>query len=171
MKKIFRKNKGDSQVFRGKTKEGLSPVVTTVLLIALTIIITIIIFLWFRGMVEEGVTKFGENIQLACDKVEFEASYSEGIMSISNTGNIPIFRVDLKTTSDGNYVTKDIKEFAGGSNWPTSGLGVGGVFSGDIGGEIGSPQKITILPVLIGTSSKGKKTFMCQGQYGKEIEL
>ena len=47
----------------------------------------------------------------------------------------------------------------------------GGTFSGYIGDEpgIGSAEKITVLPVLIGTSSKGKKTFVCGGQYGQEI--
>ena len=54
-------------------KRGLSPVVATVLLIAIVIIIGLIVFLWFRGMTEETITKFGtENIRFACDDVYFE---------------------------------------------------------------------------------------------------
>ena len=57
-------------------KRGVSPVIATVLLISMVVIIGIIIFLWFRGMVGETVTKFGKNIELACEDVVFDASYS-----------------------------------------------------------------------------------------------
>ena len=149
-------------------KKGLSPVITTLLLITLTIVITVVIFLWFRGMVEEGVTKFGKNIRLVCDDVDFDVSYSSGTLSIVNTGNVPIFRVNVKVSSSGNYQTTDIKDFDGGDSWPETGLAQGGTFSGDIGSEVGSADQIIVLPVLIGTSTKGKKTFVCEGQYGKE---
>jgi len=152
-----------------RKKQGLSPIVTTVLLIALTIAITAVVFLWFRGMVEEGVTKFGKNIKLVCDDVEFDASYSSGTLNIVNNGNVPIFRVNVKTSQDGAYQTKDIKDFTAGSTWPDTGLAQGGTFSGSIGSEIGSANGISVLPVLIGASSKGKKTFVCEGQYGQEV--
>lgn len=171
MRKRLRK-KNRQQFSQGKiVNKGLSPVVTTILLIGLTIVITAIIFLWFRGMVQEGVTKFGKNIGLVCDDIQFDTSYSSGTINIVNTGNVPIFRVNLKTGSNGNYQTRDIKDLSGGSSWPSGGLAQGGTFSGNIGSEIGSVQTITVLPVLIGTSSKGKKTFICEGQYGKEITL
>lgn len=155
---------------RTKNKEGLSPVITTVLLVALTIVITAIIFLWFRGMVQEGVTKFGKNIQLVCDDVQFDASYSSGTINIVNSGNVPLYTVNLKISSpDGSYQTKDIKDFDVGGTWPSSGLAQGATFSGNIGGEVGSANEITVLPVLIGTASSGKKTFLCGGQYGKDL--
>lgn len=154
-------------------KEGLSPVITTVLLVVLTIVITAIIFLWFKGMVQEGVTKFGKNIQLVCDDLQFDASYSSGTINIVNSGNVPIYTVNLKlSSSDGSYQTKDIKDFSVGGTWPSGGLAQGATFSGNIGGEIGSNvNDITVLPVLIGTASSGKKTFLCGGQYGKDITL
>ncbi len=154
-------------------KRGLSPVITTVLLIALTIVIISVIFLWFRGMVEEGVTKFGKNIQLVCDDVDFEASYSSssGTLSIVNNGNVPIYRVNIRLSQAGSYQTKDIKDLSGGKSWPDTGLAQGGTFSGNIGSDVGSADTIIVLPVLIGTSTKGKKTFICEGQYGKEISI
>ncbi len=159
--------------FLKKKRKGLSPIITTVLLIALTIVITSVVFLWFRGMVEEGVTKFNppKNIKLVCDDVEFEAGYSSGTLSIVNNGNVPLFRVNLRVFEAGSYITKDIKDLSGGSTWPKTGLGQGGTFSGNIGSDpaIGNAEKISVLPVLIGTSSEGKKTFMCEGQYGKEV--
>jgi hypothetical protein len=122
-------------------------------------------------MVEEGVIKFGKNIKLVCDDVEFEATYSSGTINIVNTGNIPIFRVNIKASQGGSFQTKDLIEITGGTSWPEGGLAQGGTFSGNIGSWVGSADKIVVLPVLIGTSSGGKKTFMCEGQYGKEINL
>jgi len=160
--------------FLKRFKKGLSPIITTVLLIALTIVITSVVFLWFRGMVEEGVTKFEKNIKLVCDDVEFEASYSSGTLSIVNNGNVPLFRINLKISKDGSYQTKEITELSGGENWPSTGLSTGTTFSGNIGNDpaVKNAQSAIISPVLIGTSSKeGKKTFVCEGQYGKEISL
>jgi flagellin-like protein len=151
-----------------KNRRGLSPVITTVLLIALVIVIISVIFLWFRGMVEEGVTKFGKNIKLVCDDVDFDASYSGGTLNIVNTGNVPIFRINLQMGTGGNYQTKDITEFSG-VDWPTNGLNQGGTFSGTI--DVGSAEKIIVSPILMGTSTKGKKTFVCGGQYGEELTV
>jgi flagellin-like protein len=155
-------------------KRGLSPIITTVLLIALTIVITSVVFLWFRGMVDEGVTKFEKNIKLVCDDVEFEADYNSGTLSIVNNGNVPIFRVNLKISSGGSYQTKEITEINGGEGWPDTGLSTGATFSGNIGNDptVKNGDSALVTPTLIGTSSKeGKKTFICEGQYGKEVSL
>jgi len=170
--KIKRKNMKSK--FLKRFKKGLSPIITTVLLIALTIVITSVVFLWFRGMVEEGVTKFEKNIKLVCDDVSFEADYLSGTLSIVNNGNVPLFRVNLKISKDGSYQTKEITALNGGESWPSTGLSTGTTFSGNIGNDpaIKNAQSAIVSPVLIGTSSKeGKKTFVCEGQYGKEISL
>jgi len=39
-------------------KKGVSPVIATVLLIAMVVVIALIIFLWFRGLTKEAITKF-----------------------------------------------------------------------------------------------------------------
>jgi flagellin-like protein len=152
-------------------KSGLSPIVTTVLLIALTIVIIAIIFLWFRGMVSEGVTKFGKNIQLVCGDVAFEASYDSGTLSVVNSGNIPLYSLDIKMAGNGGYQTKNIKDFTAASSWPSTGLKQGSAFSANIGSEMNSPTELQIFPVLIGTSTSGKKTFTCGGQYGQKLTL
>jgi FlaG/FlaF family flagellin (archaellin) len=158
MKKNFKKN-----------KTGLSPVITTVLLIALVIVIIGVIFLWFSGMVEEGVTKFGKNIQLVCDDVSFDASYSSGTLNIVNNGNVPLYNLNLKISNAGAYTTKSITDLNAGSSWPKNGLNQGGTFSGNIQSDVGNADTITVFPILIGTSTSGKKTFVCEGQYGKAL--
>jgi flagellin-like protein len=152
-----------------KNRKGISPTVTTVLLIVLVIAVIGIIYLWFNGMVEEGVTKFGKNIQLACEDVNFETSYSSGILSITNNGNIALYRINLRISAGGSYQTRDITEIS--SAWPDKGLNEGGTFSEDISGSVGNADTLIVYPILIGTSGSGKKTFVCEGQYGKEIKL
>jgi flagellin-like protein len=154
-------------------KKGLSPVITTVLLVVLVIVIIGIIFLWFSGMVEEGVTKFGKNIQLVCDDVNFESSYSSGIITIINNGNIPLYSVNIKVSTAGNFKTKELKELvsAPAETWPDKGLNQGKTFSANIQSYVGDADTITVLPILIGTSTSGKKTFICGGDYGQEITI
>jgi flagellin-like protein len=156
-----------------KKKKGLSPTITTILLIALTVVIIGIIFLWFRGLVEEGVVKFGKNIQLVCEDVDFDASYSSdtGLISITNRGNIPVFTVNLEISESGNYRTRNIKDIDAGLSWPPKGLNQDGNFIGNIKNDVGSATKIKVLPVLIGTSKEGQKTFVCGGQYGRDINV
>jgi len=149
-----------------KNKRGISPVIATVLLIAMVVVIGLIVFLWFRGMVQEEATKFGKNVKLVCDDINFEASYSGGILSIVNTGTIPIYRMKLKIVKEGSHETKDLA-----GNWPGLGLNQGGTFSGDISSEVEGANKIIVLPVLMGSSSEGKKSYICEEQYGYEIIL
>ena len=145
-------------------KKGISPVIATVLLIGMVVVIGLITFIWFRGMVGESVTKFGKNIQLVCDDVKFDASYSSGTLSLVNTGNVPIFKISMKLSEDGEHTTEQIDIDPEGI-----GLKQGGAFSGSI--SVGNSNKITLIPILIGTSDKGKRTYICGGQYGKEIIL
>ncbi|MAG78897.1 hypothetical protein CMI40_00795, partial [Candidatus Pacearchaeota archaeon] len=42
-------------------KKGVSPVIATVLLVAIVVIIGLIIFQWFRGMTQESIIKFDKN--------------------------------------------------------------------------------------------------------------
>ena len=147
-------------------KKGLSPVITTVILIALVIAIIAVVFFWFRGMVEEGVTKFGKNIQLVCEDVSFDASYDSGTLNIVNQGNIPLYTLNVKSSSGGIYTTKEINDFSG-VEWPTAGLKQGATFSEQI--ELSG--EVELIPILIGTSRTGKKTFVCGGEYGKKISI
>ncbi len=146
-----------------KNHRGISPVIATVLLIAMVVAIGLVVFLWFRGLVQEEGTKFGKNIKLNCPDVNFEASYSGGVLSVINRGNVPIYQMKLKIFKEGSHETNDL------SNWPELGLNQGESFSKNIASEIDSANKIILIPVLIGSSGEGKKTYMCEEQYGYEI--
>ena len=171
IKRIERKKEKFSLLNNSKNKKGISPVITTMLLIALTIGIIAIIFFWFRGMVKESITKFNENIELTCEKLNFEASYTSETLSIVNNGNVGIISLEIKYGSFGNYQTKSIKDFTDGVNWPRNGLNSGESSSLYIGDEIGDAEKIIVYPVLLGTAKGKQRLFTCEGDYGKEITL
>ncbi len=138
-------------------KRGLSPVVATILLVAMVIIIALIVFLWFRGISEEVITKLGgENIKLVCEDVAFNADYYDNTLAISNQGSIPIFGMELKVYGSGSHVVKDLRALS--EKWPEGGLNEGGTFSDEL---VIDGNKIVLIPVLIGDSQKGKKTYIC----------
>lgn len=140
-------------------KRGLSPVIATVLLIAIVVIIGLIIFLWFKGMTEERVTKFGgENIKLVCDKVQFDAQYTGGKIYISNIGNVPIYSFQIDIFIGGDHEAQAIESLD--ATWPATGLDQGEAFPGTINAN--GADKIRVIPILIGESEEGDKTYICE---------
>ena len=151
-------------------KKGISPVIATVLLVAMVVVIGLIIFLWAKGFQEEAVTKFsGENIEITCGRVSFEADYSRssGTLSLSNLGNVPIFGINAKIYEDGSHETKDLGEI---SNWPELGL-QGATFSEDLGSYFDDKDRVVLIPILIGTSDRGSQIHICGDEFGKEIQV
>jgi flagellin-like protein len=141
-----------------KEKRGLSPVIATVLLIAIVIVIGLIVFLWFRGITEEAITKFdGRNIKLFCEEVNLDASYSNGYVYVSNLGNTPVYRLKVKITQDGAYSTEILEE-----GWPERGLLQGGTYTGKVDGG----EEILLIPVLVGETAEEKKAYTCEERYG-----
>lgn len=146
-----------------KNKRGVSPVIATILLVAIVIVIALIVFMWFRSISEEAITKFdGTNVKLVCEEVSFDASYSEGFVYISNTGNVPVYKIKAKIESEGSYETIVLGE--SDNSWPQSGLLQGGTYAG----EITTAEKILLIPVLIGSTSEGEKAHTCDERHGIE---
>lgn len=154
-------------------KRGVSPVIATVLLIGLVVTLGVVVFLWFRSFTQEAVTKFGgENIELVCGNVQFEASYSSGgNLAISNFGNVPIYSFNIQINSEGGvYTTEEVKNLV--SNWPNTGLRQGGVFSENIGSQVSGANQLILIPILRGTISSGdEKSYTCGERYGQVISI
>lgn len=154
-------------------KRGVSPVIATVLLIALVIVIALIIFLFMKGIGEETLTKFGgENVKLACQKVEFDASYSGNTLAISNLGVTPIFDMNIKIVKQGSHDTIKLQGNAAYNEvWPSSGLSQGGVVSLSLAGLDGV-EELVLIPILVGKTKEGaKKTYTCQEINGVKISI
>ena len=158
---------------RKRGNKGVSPVIATVLLIAMVIVIGLIIFLWFRGLTKEAVTKFEENVELVCEDVNFISDYSEtlGTLSLSNTGNVPIYSFRIKVFRIGEHETFSLENID--SSWPGTGLKQGGTFSSqDLSDDIYGAEKIIVIPVLLGTSQTGgEKIHVCDEAYGYEMQF
>lgn len=150
-----------------REKTALSPVIATVLLISIVVVIGTIIFLWARGFVKEEGTKFGKNIKFSCEDVEFEATYDSPQMSIVNSGNVPVYRVKLKMSSEGGFETKELTD---SNQWPEFGIKQGETYSGSVT-LLGNPDKVLVIPILIGNSGSGQKIYTCEDKYGYEIQL
>ncbi len=154
-------------------KKGVSPVIATVLLIGLVVTLGVVVFLWFRSFTQEAVTKFGgENIELVCGDVQFEAGYtSNGDLAISNIGNVPIYSFSVQINSAGGaYTTKELGELV--SNWPKVGLRQGGVFSGNIMEQVVGANQLVLIPILRGTISSGdEKSYTCGERYGQVVSV
>ena len=86
-------------------RKGISPVIATVLLIAITVALALIVFLWARGFVGEKVQKLGQPVESLCAEVNFNADVSNGKINVINRGNIPIYALDIKKKSAGSLVT------------------------------------------------------------------
>lgn len=114
--------------------------------------------------------KFDKNVELVCGDVQFYSDYNNGQLSIVNRGNVPIFNMKVKVENGGEYQTWDIREISG-SDWPDTGLRQGGTFSANIGGKVGSSGTLVLTPVLLGTSDKGERAYMCGEQYSTEMEM
>lgn len=149
-------------------KKGLSPVVATVLLVAIVIVIGLIVFLWFRGISEEAITKFdGTNVKLICEEVEFDASFAGGVIYVSNSGNIPIYKMKARIFSD-TTGTQSTEYIGGDGSWPELGINQGGTYSGALPTPV-SGDNILLVPVLLGSSEKGDKSYTCEDRHGLEI--
>jgi len=153
--------------------KAISPVIATVLLVAIVVVIGLIIFMWFKGLSEETITKFGrKNIKLVCNDVKFDASYSgTGTLSISNTGTVPIFDFQIKKSKAGSYSSIYLSEI-NGVDWGELGLNPGGVFSGDVSSAVTSNvEELLLIPVLRGKSKKGEKNYVCEERHGFKIVI
>ena len=149
-------------------RRGLSPVIASVLLIALVLVLAAIIFMWARGFISEQIEKFGTPIEDLCGSVDFDVEIIEGGVlgigydfEIANRGNVPIFKFDIKEIKGGE---SEIQQFP---------------IPLDEGESVRRPvsldsdtEKIVIYPVLIG-NIRGKsinKVFTCS-EYGKSMVI
>ena len=153
-----------------ENKKAVSPVIATILLIAIVVVIAVIIFLWFRSINQETITKFGgTNIELICGDAAFDADYFEGSLYISNTGNVPIFSFKVKSFWQGGHKTSEITEIVEEGTWPEVGLNQGGTFFTTINFNP-TPERLVLIPILRGNSDAGEKNYECgELQYGYEI--
>jgi flagellin-like protein len=143
-------------------KKGVSPVIATVLLIAMVIVIALIIFLWFKGMSQEKVLKFDQNVELICPDVSFSVQKTTGGVILKNTGDVAIYDFDVKEIGR-SYDTKKINTYS--SDWPSYGLNPGEIV--EVSGSFG--ENALFIPILAGTADDGGRFYVCDERWGVEL--
>ncbi len=162
-------------------KRGLSPVITTVLLILIAVVLAIIILLWARGWIKQAITKDDRPIENVCREVSFEVGpvpHAQPLLDeiiVSNTGNIDIysFSIEIETPGKTEVLERRAQDILTGIEI-TSGLGKGasGKFSVDFElTEAGKVERVTVKPVLEGMRGEVKERYVCANHPGVELEI
>jgi flagellin-like protein len=94
-------------------KRGVTPVVATVLLIAIVVVLGVIIFFWAKNFLTESAQKGDRSVSISCGQVEFNAKVVADALQcpkpsstpqnpqfysavdIDNIGNTPIYGVQI----------------------------------------------------------------------------
>ncbi len=144
-------------------KRGVSPVVASVLLIALTFVLAAIVFLWARGFLAEKTQKFGEPVESSCERISFEAEaiINDGI-SIVNRGNVPLYGVEIRKKGFGSLRNVGVFD-------KTIGIGENGKIG--MPGGVSAGDTIVLVPMVLGEVSGAKKSFTCGVFTGQETEV
>ena len=158
-------------------KRGISPIISSILLVAMVLVIAIILFLWLRGLTKEAVVKFDKNIELVCGDVVFTASYTsdDGKLQIVDSGNVPIwdFRLKMSSSTTKSSSTVDMSNIIDDfeNDYPNGLLQAGKAGNHYIKSTIIDMDKIIVIPILRGSTESGEKTYVCDERFGKEITI
>lgn len=166
-----------------KNKRGLTPIVATILLVALVVIIAVIILIWARSAIDESIEKsYGgnaERIENFCDDVSFSTDIylKDGtgtpkksarlVIDLTNKGDVPLYGVQIKKKKAGSKINAGLAV-------PDYGVKSGetqkiGDFS--IGIEFEEQDDLIISPVLLGEVGDNKKYYICGDDYGLEEKV
>lgn len=133
------------------SKRGLSPVISTILLIVVVVTLAGIVFTWAARFIPEAIDKGGLPAAQACESVVLSASYfsSSGDLQVSNNGNVPLYGVDILIDNNGE-IDVDSRR--------------GPILSGSLVEFAGVPsgEEITLIPSIVGDTGEGKKVYKCE---------
>jgi len=137
-------------------KKGVSPIIATVILIAIGVVLAGIIFTWGNAFF------VSLSPPADCGGVNFEAGIFEGKLEVVNEGNIPLYGFEIRELGVGETI---VRENVGGVI-----VNVGESVIIDLKEDIGA-GKILIIPVVLAESVGGEVEVTCDNRFGVEIDL
>lgn len=163
-----------------KTK-AISPLIATVLLIGIVIAASTMVYVWSRGFIAEEIKKFGESIDVACNKVAYDVHISAKggkifELVISNHGNVGINEINIKAIQGGKSVIKALSQLSPEGSPIVIGMGETATISLNLD-EFGLDffDSVDVTPVLLGKGEKSGRTklYACkeQAKTGLEAEV
>ncbi len=153
-KKLIRKSKVE--------REGLSPLMATFLLVIVAAAALSAVFFWTRTVEVERLEKFGAPIEDACLRLSFSASLSSQDILIENSGEVPIYAINMVVVRDEGEKVVFLRPKDGIID-PTEKDSVTASVL-DLSGRI---ESITIVPIIVGESIdefSTNKLYTCVGQ-------
>lgn len=143
-------------------KRGISPIIATVLLIAMSLVLATIIFIWARTFIGEQATKFDQPVEFSCGDVSFDIDvFDDGTANIVNRGNVPLYGVDIRQVGFGAVRSVETFEGVTISSGETATLDLG---SGAAGLNLGDTA--VAIPIILGESTGETKAYTCEDIYG-----
>ncbi len=149
-------------------KRGLSPIVATMLLIAIGLVLAMIIFIWARSFIGEQAQKDGRAAALSCEDISFSADVSSpDSVTVENTGAVPIYAVKiLKVTSGDREIIEESVRFNNAD-----------VLPGSVGTQsirpnfVSTGNDLLIVPIVLGETSSNSVPVECDDAYGVQISV
>jgi len=149
-------------------RKGVSPVIATILLIAIVIVLAGIVFIWARGFVAEGIQKRGEPVERACESVSFEASVvqtgEDYMLEIDNRANIPLYGFDVKILGEGEVSVHTILD-------QSIDIGSSVQIEDLPASEFSGVEKIVVIPIILGTKGDAPTPYSCPDQFGVGVSI
>jgi flagellin-like protein len=142
-------------------KKGVAPIITTILLVLIVLVLASIIILWGTTFLPEALAKFEQPIESACNNVVFSAEVAGSELSVSNTGDISIYKFRIKQSgqSEAEVRSEVVNLNSGGAKVMSLSIETG-------------VNEITVIPVLLGKTEKGKiQEFPCAEASWRVIEI
>ena len=142
----------------------MSPIIATVLLIMIVIVLSIVILIWMQGFIKEAITKQiadkEKRVEEFCNEVGISAFVNDdNSFGFKNTGNVPIYAVNVKLTTGGSSETKRISFSDGGMVNPGFSTVIKDINhienDGDDFFDYSLYDKVEIIPILLGRTKKG----------------
>ncbi len=144
-------------MYMKKDKKGVSPVISTILLITIEIIQALIILLWTRGFTKEAYLKtIGSEekpVSILCTQLKSDIEPFVGAdnsFGFRNKGTIPIYEFDLRLTSnDGNTNIDEYNAGVGGGS-----INPGGMITFE-NKDYTNYKEVKVIPTLLATKKSG----------------
>lgn len=130
------------------SRKGLSPLMATVLLSVIAISALAALFFWTTAVRTEEIEKFGEPIESACQRVSYEASLSSEKINVENSGEIPIYAINLVVVKEGEDIVRFLRPDDGLISPEETDFVTASIQ--DLSGIIDS---IVVVPVIVGESA------------------
>jgi flagellin-like protein len=164
-KEMDKKNnkRAGSKLLDLKNRKGISPIMSTVMLIMIVVIIAVIILLWSQGFIKERILKFDRAIDNVCLDISLETYINpDNTIGLRNKGLVPIQEVKLIISEGGNDVVYPIG--------PEQGKVGAGLSNTITDFTYSSGQEIKVIPVLLGRTKAGSiQKFTCPDSTGVQV--